>query len=122
MASEKKSFSLTDEISVTEEVVAIIAGLSATEVEGVVSLEGDLKSKIIEKAGLGKLSKGVKIVTREEGEIVIRLSINIEYGKEIKEVCSNVQEKVKSTVENMTGITVSKVDIKISSVVLDSVQ
>ncbi len=122
MASEKKSFNLTNEISITEDVVAIIAGLSATEVDGVVSLEGDLKSKIIEKAGLGKLSKGVKIITKNDGEIVIRLSINIEYGKEIREVSSKVQEKVKTTVENMTGMSVSKVDIKISSVVLESAQ
>ena len=122
MAADKKSFRIKEGVSVTDEVVAIIAGLAATDVEGVASLEGNLKNKAIEKTGINKLSKGVRIVSKDEKEIVIRLSINIEYGQEIQSVCKIVQEKVKSTVENMTGIAVSEVDIKISSVILDTVE
>lgn len=122
MASEKKSFSIKKGVSITDEVVAIIAGLSATEVEGVASLEGNLKNKAIEKTGMTKLSKGVKIISKDEDEIVIRLAINIEYGREIQAVCAKVQQKVKSTVENMTGMSVAQVDVKVSSVILDSAQ
>lgn len=120
MAAEKRSFIIKDGVSVTDEVVAIIAGLSATEVEGVFSLEGGLKNKVIEKTGINKLSKGVKVIAKDEDELVIRLSINIEYGREIKSVCEQVQNKVKTTVENMTGLNVSEVDIRISSVVLEN--
>lgn len=122
MATEKKSFKIKESVSVTDEVVAAIAGLAATEVEGIASLEGNLKNKVIEKAGLNKLSKGIRVISKGEDEIIIRLSVNIEYGREIKSVCTKVQNKVKSTVENMTGMKVSEVDVKISSVILDSAQ
>lgn len=122
MALDKKSFLIKEGVSVTDEVIAIIAGLAATDVEGVASLEGNLKNKVIEKTGINKLSKGVKVIAKDDNEIVIRLSINIEYGREIQVVCKAVQEKVKATVENMVGMVVSEVDIKISSVVLDSAE
>lgn len=122
MSAESRSFMIKDGVSVTDEVIAIIAGLSATEVEGVASLEGNLKNKAIEKTGIKKLSKGVKIISGEDSKIKVRLSINIEYGNEVQEVCTKVQNKVKSTIENMTGIEVLNVDVKISSVVLDSIQ
>lgn len=122
MAADKKSFKIKEGVSVTDEVVAIIAGLAATDVEGVSSLEGNLKNKVIEKTGIGKLSKGIKVISKDDNQIVIRLSINIEYGREIQKVCTNVQEKVKSTIENMTGIEVSEVDIKISSVILETAE
>lgn len=120
MASDRKTYKIKEGISITDEVILIIAGLAATEVEGVSSLEGNLKNKAIEKAGFGKLSKGIKLVPGKEGDVAIRLSINTEYGREAKTVCFGVQEKVKSTVENMTGLKVSRVDVKIASVVVES--
>lgn len=118
MAVERKSFTIKEGISITDEVIAIIAGLSATEVEGVASLEGNLKNKAIEKAGINKLSKGVKITCNEYGNLSISLSINADYGVEIATVCTGVQEKVKTTVENMTGMKVDKIDVRIASVVI----
>ena len=122
MASETRIFKIKESINITDEVIAIIAGLAATEVEGVASLEGNLKNKAIEKAGINKLSKGVKVIPAEDGSITIRLSINTEYGHEIQAVCVEVQEKVKSTVENMTGMKVGSIDVRIASVVLDTPQ
>ena len=120
MADDRKSFLIKEDINggvnITDEVVAIIAGLAATEVEGVSSLAGSLTNEVISKAGMNKLSKGVKIVTDEDNQLSVRLSINISYGYEIPKICSQVQEKVKTAIETMVGMEVVNVDIKIASV------
>lgn len=122
MAVEKSCFKIKDGVSITDEVVAIISGLAATEVEGVASLEGNLKNKALEKAGFKKLSQGVSVKMTDEGDIKIKLSINTEYGVEIPSISAAVQEKVKTTVENMTGITVASVDVIVSSVILENTE
>jgi uncharacterized alkaline shock family protein YloU len=104
------------EVRVADEVVAIIAGLAATEVEGVSSLAGNLTNEVISKAGMNKLSKGVKIITEEENKVAVRLGVNISYGYEIPKICQQVQDKVKNAIENMVGLEVISVDIKIASV------
>lgn len=120
MADDRKSFLIKEDINggvnITDEVVAIIAGLAATEVEGVSSLAGNLTNEVISKAGMNKLSKGVKIVTDEDNQLSVRLSINISYGYEIPKICSQVQEKVKTAIETMIGMEVVNVDIKIAAV------
>ena len=120
MADDRKSFLIKEDINggvnITDEVVAIIAGLAATEVEGVSSLAGNLTNEVISKAGMNKLSKGVKIVTDEDNQLSVRLSINISYGYEIPKICSQVQEKVKTAIETMVGMEVVNVDIKIAAV------
>lgn len=120
MAEDRKKFIIKEDengyVDIGDEVVAIIAGLTATECDGVISLVGNLTSEVISKAGAGKLAKGVKVLTREDGTLAIRLSINIELGYEIPKLCEQVQEKVKSAIENMTGLQVTSVDIKVASV------
>ena len=120
MADDRKSFLIKEDINggvnITDEVVAIIAGLAATEVEGVSSLAGNLTNEVISKAGMNKLSKGVKIVTDEDNQLSVRLSINISYGYEIPKICSQVQEKVKTAIETMVGMEVVNIDIKIAAV------
>ena len=77
MAEDRKSFVIKESenggVNITDEVVAIIAGLAATEVEGVSSLAGNLTNEVISKAGMNKLSKGVKIITEEENKMVVSL-------------------------------------------------
>lgn len=120
MAEDRKSFMIKEGdnggVNIADEVVAIIAGLAATEVDGVASLAGNLTNEVISKAGAGKLAKGVKVATDEEDNLAIRMSVNIAYGYEIPKICEQIQEKVKSAVENMTGLQVVSIDIKIASV------
>ena len=121
MSEEKNSYSIHEELNmgevqIADEVVAIIAGLAATEVDGVASLAGNLTNEVISKAGANKLAKGVKVSTEEDDNLAIRMSVNIAYGYEIPKICQQIQEKVKSAVENMTGLQVVSVDIKIASV------
>ena len=107
------------EIKIADEVVAIIAALAATEVEGVASMAGNITNELIGKLGMKNLSKGVK-VTVLEGVVTVDLNLNIEYGKNILETSKKVQEKVKSSIENMTGLEVADVNIHIASVDMEN--
>ena len=106
------------EVRIADEVVAIIAGLAATEVEGVDSMAGNITNELVGKLGMKNLSKGVKVDVTEEHVSVV-LSLNLKYGYSIPAVCETVQEKVKNAIENMTGLTVLEVNIKIVGVSLE---
>ena len=84
------------------EVVAIIAGLAATEVDGVDSMAGNITNELVGKLGMKNLSKGVKVDVTEE-HVSVDLSLNIKYGYNIPDVSERVQDRVKSAIENMTG-------------------
>ena len=103
------------EIRVADDVVSIIAGLAATEVEGVSSMAGNITNEIVSKLGMKNLSKGIQ-VELIEGEVKVDVAINIAFGYSIPEVSEKVQEKVSTTVENMTGLKVAVVNVKIASV------
>jgi uncharacterized alkaline shock family protein YloU len=103
------------EVQISNEVVAIIAGLSASEVEGVTGMVGKLTGELVELLGKKNLSKGVVVNVSEES-IAIELSIIIDFGASIPVVTKQVQEKVKSAVETMTGLVVSEVNIKVAGV------
>lgn len=103
------------EVRIADEVVAIIAGLAATEVDGVDSMAGNITNELVGKLGMKILSKGVKVDVTEE-HVSVDLSLNIKYGYNIPEVSERVQERVKSAIENMTGLTVLDVNVKIAGV------
>lgn len=103
------------EIKIADEVVAIIAGLAATEVEGVSSMTGNATRELVSKLGMKSLSKGVKVDVLE-GIVTVSLVLNLKYGYNIKETTAKVQEKVKAAIENMTGLDVADVNIRITGV------
>ncbi len=105
-------------IKITDEVVAIIAGIAAIEVPGVTSMSGGIAGGIAEALGRKNLSKGVKVEVGEK-EAAIDLYIIVEYGFRIPDVAWTIQEKVKQTVEDMTGLNVVEVNIHIQGVNLE---
>ena len=107
------------EIKIADEVVAIIAALAATEVEGVVSMAGNITNELIGKLGMKNLSKGVKVDVLE-GIVTVSLALNLKYKYSIVEVSARVQEKVKNAIENMTGLEVADVNIKVAGVEMES--
>lgn len=109
------------EVQIADEVVAIIAGLAATEVEGVDSMAGNITNELVGKLGMKNLSKGVKVEVDEE-HVSVNLSLNLKYGYSIPSVCETVQEKVKNAIENMTGLAVLDVNIKIAGVSMEENQ
>ena len=107
------------EIRVADEVVTIIAGLAATEVDGVSSMSGNITNEIVSKIGIKNLSKGVKVDVIH-GIVTVDLSLNIKYGFAIPDVSANVQERVRSAIETMTGLEVGTINVKIASVDMKS--
>ena len=96
MAEKRTTYKLQDvggigEVKIADEVVTVIAGLAATEVEGVASMG-----------------------------VTVDLTLNIEFGKNILEVSKKVQDKVKSSIENMTGLEVADVNIRIAGVDMEN--
>jgi uncharacterized alkaline shock family protein YloU len=117
-AMEEKVQSVSNEIGtikITDEVVAIIAGIAAMEVPGVTSMSGGIAGGIAEALGRKNLSKGVKVEVGEK-EAAIDLFIIVEYGYRIPEVAWTIQERVKNAVEDMTGLSVVEVNIHIQGV------
>lgn len=114
---EGKQHVVTDKgtIKIADEVVAIVAGVAAMEVEGVVGMSGGIAGGIAEILGRKNLSKGVKVEVGEK-EALIDLYIIVEYGCRIPDVAWEIQEKVKGSVENMTGLKVIEVNIHIQGV------
>ena len=98
--------------------MAIIAGLAATEVEGVDSMAGNITNELVGKLGMKNLSKGVKVDVTED-HVSVDISLNIKYGYKIPEVSEKVQERVKNAIENMTGLMVLDVNVKIAGVNMD---
>ena len=103
------------EVRIADEVVAIIAGLAATHVDGVDSMAGNITNELVRKLGMKNLSKGVKVDVTEE-HVSVDLSLNIKYGYNIPDVSERVQDRVKSAIENMTGLTVLDINIRIAGV------
>ena len=124
MAEKRTTYKIQEmngvgEVHIADEVVAIIAGLAATDVHGVASMGGNITNELVSKLGMKNLSRGVK-VTVLENVVTVDLTLNIEFGKNILETSKKVQEKVKSSIENMTGLEVADVNIRIASVDMEN--
>ena len=110
---------MTGEVQITDQVVAVIAGLAATEVKGVRSLTGNITYELISRMGMKSLSKGVKVKVNDH-EVLVYLALNLEYGFNIPKTSRLVQEKVKTTLENMTGLEVVEVNVRIAGVNIEN--
>lgn len=103
------------EVQIADEVVATIAGLAATEVKGVSATAGNVTNEIAGKLGKKNLSKGVKVIVNPDA-VSVDMALTLDYGYGIPETAKLVQEKVKLAIENMTGLQVKEVNIRIAGV------
>ena len=102
-------------IRIADEVVRIIAGLAATEIPGVAGMSGGIVGGIAEILGRKNLSKGVKVDVGEK-EAAIDIFVIVEYGSKIPDVASQIQQKVRNAVRDMTGLNVVEVNVNIQGV------
>lgn len=120
MEKEDRFLSLEEEaensVRISDDVVGVIAGIAAMEVEGVAGMSGGFAAEMGERM-LGKrsLTKGVKVQVGDK-ECAVDLYIVVEYGVRIPNVAQRVQENVKRAVEAMTGLEVVEVNIHIQGV------
>lgn len=129
MANERESSNYTvyengdlGEIRIADEVVAVIAGIAATETKGVAAMAGspgNLQKEIISRLGMKVLSKGVNIEI-EDGKVKVSVSVIIDYGCSIPEVTAAIQERVSSEIETMTGLKVTAVNVSVVDVNLEN--
>lgn len=103
------------EVQIASEVVSAIAGISASEVEGIESMVGNGINDIAGKLGVKNHSKGVKVdITDDKAELDI--AVNMRFGYSIPKVSAKVQEKVSQAINNMTGLEVTKVNVRIAGI------
>jgi len=123
MSEDRKVFSIKEdslgEVNIADEVVTIIAGLAATEVEGVGSMAGNITNELVSRLGKKNLSKGVRVEVADN-RVTVDVAINIEFGYAIPEISEKVQERIKSAIETMTGLEVNAVNVRIVSVDMKS--
>ncbi len=103
------------QVQIADEVVAIIAGLAAIEVEGVAGMAGNFTGDLVEILGKKNLSKGVTVDVGEQ-DVSVDLGIVIQFGVKIPEVAEIVQQKVKNSIETMTGLSVTEVNLHITGI------
>ena len=117
---DKNAVVLKDEenvgvVQIADDVVAMIASLATTEVEGVSAMAGNITNELMGKVGMKKLTKGVKVDV-QGGNVAVALAVTMEYGYNIPATCQKVQYKVKAAIENMTGLTCTNVNIRIAGI------
>ena len=120
MAERGKFFTIRENeeiggVRISEEVIAIVAGLAATEVKGVSALNGGATKDKIAKLGIKKLRPGIRAEVLN-GVVTVDVTIQIDYGYSIVDVGTQVQEKVKNAIESMTGLVVSDVNVHVADV------
>lgn len=102
-------------IKISDDVVSKIAGIAATEIEGVAGMSGGITGGISEMLGMKNLSKGIKVEV-SHNEAIIDLNIIVDFGTKLSELGKKVQENVKNSVETMTGLQVTAVNVNIQGV------
>ena len=117
--SESKEYLVHDvekgTVNISEEVVAAIAAVAVSEVEGVFGLSSSFTSDLKELLGKKNLSKGVKLSIEEE-IVTVECFVVVTYGYEIPTVADAIQENVKSAVESMTGLKVASVHVDVCGI------
>ncbi len=102
-------------VKIADDVVAMIAALAATEVEGVAAMSGNMTNEFLSRVGVRNTAKGTRVEVLQK-KVKVDLAITIEYGFNIPATCQRVQTKVKNAVENMTGLEVTDVNIRIAGI------
>ncbi|HZK25856.1 MAG TPA: Asp23/Gls24 family envelope stress response protein [Oscillospiraceae bacterium] len=106
-------------IKIADDVVAIIAGLAATEVEGVAGMSGGLAGGIADMLGKRNLAKGVKVEVSNQ-QALIDIFIIVKFGARIPDVAWKIQESVKKAIESMTGLKTASVNVHVQGVSFDT--
>ena len=103
------------EVQISNDVLAVISAMAAMEVDGVVAMAGNITAELVSKLGMKKLSKGVRVDV-VDNTVMVDLSIILRINENIVTISKKVQDKVKTTVENMTGMEVANVNVNIARV------
>ncbi len=107
------------EVQIADDVVAMIAGLAALEVDGVASMAGNATNELLSMVGVKGGAKGARVEVVDR-VVSVDMVLHLKYGYNIPTVSGKIQEKVKSAIETMAGLAVAEVNIRIAGVVMNS--
>ena len=102
-------------VQIANDVVAMVAAIAAMEIDGVSAMAGNITNELMSKVGMKKLTKGVRVEVIGK-RVVVDLAVTMKYGYNIPATCQKVQAKVKNAIENMTGLKVEYVNVRIVTV------
>src|SRR5690606_7017218 len=108
-------------VEIAPEVIEVIAGIAASEVEGLANMRGNFATGVVEKFGKKSHSKGVKVELTENG-IVIDLFVVLEYGVSIPSVAQKIQANIRQTLKNMTSLDIVEVNVHVVGLQMDKEQ
>lgn len=103
------------EVQIASEVVTAIAGISASEVEGIQSMSGGGFNDIAGKFGVKNHSKGVKVEI-DGDKVELDVAVNVRFGYSIPKVSEKIQDKVSQAINSMTGLEVTKVNVRVAGI------
>lgn len=102
-------------IRIADDVVAMIAGIAALEVDGVTSMAGNIASELFSAVGVSKATKGVRVEVIDKN-VNVEVAVVVDYGYSIPMTSQKVQQRVKTAIANMTGLHVVGVNVRIAGV------
>ncbi len=106
----------TNTIQISDDVIASIAGMAVSEVQGVAEMVGGFAGGISEVlSGKRNMSKGIKVNVQDKN-VKVDVNIIVEYGTRIPDVAFEIQKRVKTAVENMTGFNATEVNVHVQGV------
>jgi uncharacterized alkaline shock family protein YloU len=119
MSEQLKQQNREDKIRISEEVIATIAGIAASEIENVASMSGGFVDGIAGMLGRKTPGKGIKVEMKED-QVTIDLAVVMQYGCKIHEVARQMQKRVREAVEDMTGLEVLNINVSVLGVSLNN--
>lgn len=105
-------------VEIAPEVIEVITGLAASEVEGLSSMRGNFASGVVERFGKKSHGKGVKVELTDDG-ILIDLFVVLNFGVSIPQVAQKVQDNIRQTLKNMTALEIDEINIHVVGIQMD---
>ena len=119
VASENQA-NRNGEVRIANDVISVIAGMALCDIPGIF-IDNRLPEAFIDRSNAKNITKAIKIDV-QDGMVAVGITITIEYGKNISELCCEVQDKIRAAVQTMTGLSVSKVDVTVADIVFKKEQ
>lgn len=108
------------EVRIANDVISVIAGMALCEIPGIY-IDNRLPESFIDKSNAKNITKAIRIDV-QDGVVSVGITVSIEYGKNISELCCEVQDKIKAAVQTMTGLSVSRVDVTVADLIFKKEQ
>lgn len=107
-------------VEIAPEVIEIVTGIAASEIEGLSSMRGNFASGVVERFGKKSHGKGVKVELTESG-IMIDLYVVLDFGVSIPEIAQKLQTNIRQTIKGMTALEIAEINVHVVGIQMDSI-